>query len=205
MMLHARRSLEHADMAAANSPLRRDIMRIFRGAPAGLVASVMFVLGLFCAAGAVTYAGPIANELMLVNVQTGKCLTIAGGVSTENNVEAVQFNCDSDPSRSWTLNEMSGGNIYQIRNVQTGKCLTIAGGVSTDNNVTALQFDCDSHPSRTWRISDVTGSGVYQIRNVQTNKCVTIAGGVSTENNVTALQFDCDSHPSRTWTIRLKL
>jgi len=149
-------------------------------------------------------AQTIANELMLVNTKTGKCLTIAGGVSTANNVEAVQFDCDSHPSRRWMLNEISG-NIYQIKNVQTGKCLTIAGGVSTDNNVTALQFNCDSHPSRTWRISDVTGSGVYQISNVQTNKCLTIAGGVSTDNNVTALQFNCDSDLSRRWTIRLKL
>jgi len=150
-------------------------------------------------------ADQVANDLMLVNAKTGKCLTIAGGVSTDNNVTALQFDCDSDPSRRWTLKEMVGGNIYQIKNVQTGKCLTIAGGVSTDNNVTALQFDCDSHPSRTWRISDVTGSGVYQIRNVQTNKCLTIAGGVSTDNNVTALQFNCDTDLSRRWTIRLKL
>jgi len=28
---------------------------------------------------------------MLVNLQTAKCLTIAGGVSSENNVEALQF------------------------------------------------------------------------------------------------------------------
>jgi cytolethal distending toxin subunit A len=40
-----------------------------------------------------------AGEVMLINVQTAKCLTIAGGVSTENNVEALQFDCDSDPSR----------------------------------------------------------------------------------------------------------
>ena len=50
-------------------------------------------------------ADQIANELMLVNAKTGKCLTIAGGVSTDNNVEAVQFECDSDPSRRWTLKE----------------------------------------------------------------------------------------------------
>jgi cytolethal distending toxin subunit A len=180
-------------------------LTIFRRAPAGPVASGVFVLGLFYAAGAVTYAAPVTNEVMLVNAKTGKCLTIAGGVSTDNNVESVQFNCDSDPSRRWTLNEMTGGNIYQIKNVQTGKCLTIAGGESTDNNVTALQFDCDNHPSRTWRISDVTGSGVNQIRNVQTNKCLTIAGGESTDNNVRALQFNCDTDLSRRWTIRLKL
>jgi cytolethal distending toxin subunit A len=84
-------------------------MTIFRRAPAGLVASIVFVVGLFYAAGTVTYAGPIANELMLVNAKTGKCLTIAGGVSTDNNVEAVQFDCDSDPSRRCTLNEMNRG------------------------------------------------------------------------------------------------
>ena len=123
-----------------------------------------FAIGLFCAS-AVTHAAPVNNEVMLVNAKTGKCATIAGGVSTDNNVESVQFDCDSDPSRRWTLSER-GGNIYQIRNVQTRKCLTIAGGVSTDNNVRALQFDCDGDPSRTWRIKDVTGNGLYQIRNV---------------------------------------
>jgi cytolethal distending toxin subunit A len=92
------------------------------------------------------------NELMLINVKTGKCLTIAGGVSTQNNVEAVQFDCDSDPSRRWTLSNVTGADVYQIKNVQTGKCLTIAGGVSTDNNVTALQFNCDSDPSRRWTL-----------------------------------------------------
>jgi cytolethal distending toxin subunit A len=127
-------------------------MSIFRRAPAGLVTPVMFVLGVFCAEGTVTYAAPIANELMLVNVQTGKCLTIAGGVSTENNVTALQYDCDSHPSRTWRVSDVTGSGVYQIRNVQTNKCLTIAGGVSTENNVTALQYDCDSHPSRTWTI-----------------------------------------------------
>jgi cytolethal distending toxin subunit A len=97
-------------------------------------------------------AAPLANELMLINVQTGKCLTIAGGVSTQNNVEAVQFDCDSNPSRRWTITDVTGSGIYQIRNVQTNKCLTIAGGRSTENNVTALQFNCDSDPSRRWTL-----------------------------------------------------
>ena len=138
------------------------------------------------------------NQVMLINVQTGKCLTIAGGVSTENNVTALQFTCDSHRSRRWRLVDVGG--VFQIKNVQTGKCLTIAGGVSTENNVTALQFNCDSHPSRRWSIINV--GGVFRIKNVQTGKCLTIAGGVSTENNVEALQFNCDGHPSRTWNIR---
>ena len=149
--------------------------------------------------------GPPANSLMLVNVQTGKCLTIAGGRSTDNNVIALQFDCDRDPSRSWTLEEVAGGGGLQIRNVQTYKCLTIAGGRSTENNVTALQYECDGDPSRSWTLVDVAGNGFYQIRNLQTKKCLTIAGGRSSQNNVTALQYDCDSDPSRSWTLRLKL
>ena len=119
----------------------------------------------------------------------------AGGRSTENNVNALQFTCDSDPSRRWFVLEM--GDAVQIKNVQTGKCLTIAGGRSTENNVNALQFTCDSDPSRRWRMKSV--GTVFQIENVQTGKCLTIAGGRSTENNVNALQFTCDSDPSRTW------
>ena len=128
-------------------------MITFNRVHAGLVASGVLVLGLFCVGGAaVTQATPVLNEVMLVNGKTGKCLTIAGGVSTDNNVHTVQFDCDSHPSRRWMLREMGGGRVYQIRNVQTGKCLTIAGGVSTENNVVALQFDCDSDTSRTWTI-----------------------------------------------------
>ena len=127
-------------------------MTIFRRAPAGLVTSGLFVLGVFYAAGFVTYADTVANELMLVNAKTGKCLTIAGGVSTNNNVDAVQFDCDSDPSRRWRISDVTGNGVYQIKNVQTNKCLTIAGGVSTDNNVRSVQFTCDTDLSRRWTI-----------------------------------------------------
>ncbi|MGW2802465.1 RICIN domain-containing protein [Streptomyces sp. NPDC001269] len=36
-------------------------------------------------------------------MQTSKCATVAGGRSTANNVELVQFSCDTDPSRRWSL------------------------------------------------------------------------------------------------------
>ena len=83
---------------------------------------------------------------------TRKCLTVAGGVSTDKNVTALQFDCDTHPSRTWRVVDVTGAGVYQIRNVQTNKCLTIAGGVSTTNNVTALQFNCDTDLSRRWTI-----------------------------------------------------
>ena len=99
-------------------------MTIFDRAHAGLVASGVLTLGLFFLGGpAVTRASPVFNEVMLVNGKTGKCLTIAGGISTDNNVHTVQFDCDSHPSRRWMLREMGGGSVYQIRNVLSPACV----------------------------------------------------------------------------------
>src|SRR5262245_28891334 len=97
----------------------------------GLAVSGAFTALFYAAGAAVLYGQPINNHrVMLVNAQTGKCLTIAGGRSTDNNVTALQFDCDGDPSRSWNL-DATGGGVFQISNVQTRKCLTIAGGRST--------------------------------------------------------------------------
>jgi cytolethal distending toxin subunit A len=150
--------------------------------------------------GSKLHAAPPAKEAMLVNAKTGKCLTIAGGTSTDNNVVAVQFDCDQDPSRRWLLSETNPDAI-QIRNAKTNKCLTITGGVSTENNVKALQFDCDNDRSRTWRFNR-QADGSFQIKNVQTGKCLTIAGGTLADNNLESVQFDCDDDPSRRWTVR---
>jgi cytolethal distending toxin subunit A len=96
----------HADAATrlTNQEKIMNIMsRVRRLVLAGLMAS-----GPFAAAASYVSMGahpalPVGSELSLINAQTGKCLTIAGGVSTESNVEAVQFECDADPSRRWTL------------------------------------------------------------------------------------------------------
>ena len=40
---------------------------------------------------------------MLVDGKTGRCLTIAGGTLPDNNIPGVQFDCDSDTSRTWTI------------------------------------------------------------------------------------------------------
>ncbi|ELP64518.1 RICIN domain-containing protein [Streptomyces turgidiscabies] len=135
------------------------------------------------------------------NPQTGKCMTVAGGRSTENNVRLVQFNCDTDPSRRWKLTN-GNDNSYQLVNAQTRKCATVAGGRSTENNIELVQFDCDSDASRRWSLVNWDG-GAYELVNDQTGKCATVAGGRSTDNNVGLVQFDCDRDRSRTWTLNL--
>jgi cytolethal distending toxin subunit A len=175
------------------------IMTILHRATTAVVMSSALALGLVYTAAPVFANDSSSDVVMLANTQTGKCLTIAGGRSTENNVVALQYNCDRDPSRRWILNEMSDG-YFKIQNVQTGKCLTIAGGSSTDNNVETLQYNCDRDPSRRWYL-DQLSDGTFKIQNVKTAKCLTIAGGRSTDNNVHSVQYNCDRDPSRTWRI----
>ncbi|MFE1789554.1 RICIN domain-containing protein [Streptomyces sp. NPDC059525] len=47
-------------------------------------------------------AESIHGVFQIVNQQTDKCATVAGGLS-DNNLELVQFTCDTHPSRRWTL------------------------------------------------------------------------------------------------------
>lgn len=76
-------------------------------------------------------------------------MTFAGGVSDANNVEMLQFDCDSHPSRRWNITNWNSAS-YQLVNMQTGKCATVAGGTLTTNNHPLVVFTCDSHPSRRW-------------------------------------------------------
>ena len=134
------------------------------------------------------------DGFQLQNVRTGKCLTIAGGVSTDNNIPALQFDCDRDPSRRWKLTATGDG--FQAENVQTGKCLTIAGGESTDDDVPALQFNCDRHPSRFWSIR--AADPEVMLVNRQTERCLSVAEG-RTDNNAPTVQFDCDGSQWQRW------
>ena len=86
----------------------------------------------------------------ITNLNSGLCLTIAGG-NTERNLVSVQYTCDSDPSRRWRYTVVDAAT-FRLVNVHSGLCLTIAGG-GTGRNTTAVQFPCDGDRSRDWKIS----------------------------------------------------
>ena len=81
------------------------------------------------------------------NEKSGKCLTIAGG-GREDNGLAVQYACNSEASRSWSLADAPGADVY-VKNVNSGKCLTVAGG-GVGENGQAVQYRCDGEVSRRW-------------------------------------------------------
>ena len=68
-----------------------------------LVTAKLLVAVLLAAAPPIDASRAANGAKLLINGKTGKCLTIAGGTSPANNLEAVQFDCDGDPSRTWRL------------------------------------------------------------------------------------------------------
>jgi cytolethal distending toxin subunit A len=70
-------------------------------------AAPLFASGLLLAVISPSVSLAQTGQGKLINVQTGKCLTIAGGESTQNNVPALQFTCDNHPSRRWNFQRVT--------------------------------------------------------------------------------------------------
>ncbi|TKB68493.1 MAG: hypothetical protein E8D52_05630 [Nitrospira sp.] len=135
---------------------------------------------------------------VIVNAHSNLCLTVAGG-GTATNTTAVQYLCDSDPSRSWSMTPLEGADTLKITNVHSGLCLTIAGA-GKDKNNTVIQSTCDDGPSYRWRYTKVDDR-TFRLVNVNSSLCLTIAGG-GTVKNTAAVQYLCDGDPSRDWRFR---
>jgi hypothetical protein len=137
-------------------------------------------------------------RVRIVNANSRLCLTPAGG-SQGRNVDMVQYPCDDDPSRFWSIGPENDLGLVAIKNLNSDLCLTIKGG-STELNITAVQYDCDGDPSRLWKLRRVDGE-IVQLVNTHSALCLTIEGG-RTERNFFAVQYACDGDPSRDWQIR---
>jgi hypothetical protein len=84
------------------------------------------------------------------------CLSPAGG-STAKNAPIVEYYCDADPSRHWTITSSNG--TYAFRNVNSNMCLSPAGG-STARGALIVQYYCDGDPSRRWTLVENTNVGI---------------------------------------------
>lgn len=88
------------------------------------------------------------SSLYLQNVNSGLCLSPAGG-GTSPNTLVVQYYCDGNPVRAWHLVPDGAGHSY-IQNITSGLCLSPA--VDTGLNTTIILYNCDTNPSRLWRV-----------------------------------------------------
>ena len=93
----------------AAGPQRRVLGRLERAQVQDEIAA-MTATAVFhqCPSPALSRANKdVGGAFQIQNAKTHKCLTIAGGTSPQNNLEAVQFDYDSDVSRSWRLDQLA--------------------------------------------------------------------------------------------------
>jgi hypothetical protein len=142
----------------------------------------------------------------VININSGKCLTVVGAALNDN-AGLVQQTCSREAAFQWRFVPVSFTGLFLIQNVRSGKCLTVAGDGLGDNDF-AVQQTCDRAPARHWQLHRSPAVPPHaqnsdaQLVNARSDKCLTIAGGGVTENGV-AVQYKCDAERSRRWTVRL--
>ncbi|MFI9585241.1 protein kinase [Streptomyces sp. NPDC052236] len=122
----------------------------------------------------------------VVNVKSGKCLSLDNGGSAANGTHAVQWTCNGGDEQRWYW---AGASSNMLKNVKTGKCLSITGGGSTANGAQAIQSTCITDwvaPEQHW--SHVAGG---QFENGKSDRCLSIEGGGSTASGAQAIQSTC--------------
>lgn len=128
----------------------------------------------------------------IYNVGTAKCLTVAGGSVTPTAL-AVQFGCDTHPSRRWRV-VGHVDNTFQLVNDHSGLCLTPRSGALVS---LVEQYGCTPHPNRSWRLVDTFGPGAM-LQNVWSGLCLSPDAGSGADNAVMVM-WHCDNHPARNW------
>ncbi len=137
---------------------------------------------------------PFLRGFQLFNINSGKCLAIAGD-GTGDNAAVVQSACREERAHLWRMRLVTLTGLFQVENLGSGRCLSTAGGGRV------VQYRCDDDLSRRWRLWDAKGSGFY-IRAAASGRCLTVTGGGRAENAATTLS-DCGPARSRRWDARL--
>ena len=96
-----------------------------KGLPDGTEVRTVYDQSTFIAAAigevkeAALIGGLLAVQESMVRMDEGDC--------TANNVTALQFDCDSDPSRTWKFSDVTGSGVYQIKNADASELARTIG------------------------------------------------------------------------------
>ncbi|MBB5855839.1 RICIN domain-containing protein [Amycolatopsis umgeniensis] len=123
------------------------------------------------------------GRYQLENVNSLKCLTVAGG-GVNNNDELVQWDCNAaDTAQLWEFLPVGDLGMVELRNVKSGKAATVAGG-GTENAALVVQYTNTHASNQAWRLIDVNHNsatlpmqpGEVYLKGRQSGRCLQIAG-----------------------------
>lgn len=129
-----------------------------------------------------------ATYYALVNLKSGKCMSVEGGGSTANGANVIQWSCNDGGEQLWYW---SGS---QLKNRKSGKCLSVSGGGSTANGAELVQWSCTGESEQSW---DHLSNG-YLV-NAKSGKVASVSGGGSTSNGAKVVQWQANSGGEQGW------
>jgi hypothetical protein len=121
-----------------------------KGAANLLAFSALCLLATIASVAAQAVAAPV----ILINRNSGQCVTIPNG-SSQPGLQMVQLPCRGPLDEQWTLQAVPGG-YYKIVSLFNGLCLEVAGA-SLSDNAAVQQATCTNSPSKSWK-KKVSGS-----------------------------------------------
>jgi hypothetical protein len=87
------------------------------------------------------------NWYWLVNVKSGKCMTVQGAVS-DTNKPIIQYTCTTGSNEEWSIVRNIDSEADMIAR-NSGKCATVKGDLRV-NNTPLLQYPCNDGGNQTW-------------------------------------------------------
>jgi thermitase len=115
-----------------------------------------------------------AGIYQLVNVNSSKCVNVAGA-ATANNIAIQQITCNvNSDSQKWRI-EPAGTGLYKLTAMHSGRVLAIPNAVMT-NDAKAMQWDWANISNQKWAIP--TSGTTFKLIVNHSSKCldVTLSG-----------------------------
>ncbi|WP_173060764.1 arabinofuranosidase catalytic domain-containing protein [Phytohabitans houttuyneae] len=140
------------------------------------------------AAGYAPAAGNPQQNAMLVGSQSGRCVDVPNG-STTNGTQVQLWDCWGGNMQRWTH---TAGKQLQVYG---NKCLD-ANGAGTSNGTQAIIWDCHGGTNQQWNLN---ANGT--ITGVQSGLCLD-ANGAGTANGTKLILWSCNGQQNQQWSLR---
>ncbi|HYN95425.1 MAG TPA: RICIN domain-containing protein [Pilimelia sp.] len=143
-----------------------------------------------------------ARRYELVNVNSGRCLTVTGA-STADRAPLMQHACDPTAAhKTWHVVPHGGGQVQLKVGHAPGKCADVPGS-STANNVILQLWTCAGGTGQSWQLSYVSGLArpYVVLKLMYSNKCADVVNA-SVADNAQVMQFDCHGAPNQLFHLR---
>jgi hypothetical protein len=130
---------------------------------------------------------------LIVNVNSGKCLDVAGG-SRDADVSVHQWECHGLSNQRWYFHNVAWANRPLIVNEWSGHCLD----VESDTDGTRLkQFPCHGFDNQQFNL-ELIGGITFLVKPQHTGKCVEVDSW-SFDDGAKVQQWGCHGDTNQRW------